>query len=110
LFIYAHGEENFHALVGTRYAARLGSLAANFRQLFGLGDEEQLGLVLRLSHATEPTYRSMRLPLDALLTTKPTGGTDVRAPARVTAAAERVCGPHQTGPAATHYHSAQPGV
>ncbi len=74
LFIYADGEDNFHALVGNRYAARLGSLAANFRQLFGLEGDEQLGLVLRLSHAPGPSMRSMRLPLDAVMTVTPTRG------------------------------------
>ena len=67
LFIYAHGEENFLSLVGTRYAARLGALAASFRQLYRLNGEEQLGLVLRLSHAEPASIRSLRLPLDAVL-------------------------------------------
>ncbi len=30
--------------------------------------DEQLGLVLRLSHAAEPTMGSLRLPLDDVLT------------------------------------------
>jgi cytochrome P450 len=67
LFIYAQDEENFHSLVGNRYAARLAALAASFRQLVGLRGDEQLGLVLRLSHAAPTTVRSMRLPLDAVL-------------------------------------------
>ncbi|MGH9006759.1 MAG: cytochrome P450, partial [Acidimicrobiales bacterium] len=67
LFIYAHGEENFLSLVGTRYAARLGALAASFRQLYRLDGEEQLGLVLRLSHAEPASIRSLRLPLDTVL-------------------------------------------
>jgi hypothetical protein len=74
LFIYAHGEKNFHALVGNRYAARLGSLAATFRELFRVGADEQLGLVLRLSHASAPTLRSQRLPLDAVLSVNRSNG------------------------------------
>ncbi len=68
LFIYAHGEDNFHAIVGDRYAARLASLAATFRGLFGLDAQEQLGLVFRLSHSPPPSLRSMRLPLETVLT------------------------------------------
>jgi hypothetical protein len=67
LFIYAHAAENFQALVGERYASRLAALAGRFRGLCSLGEGEQLGLVLRLSHAPAPSFRSTRLPLDAVL-------------------------------------------
>ncbi len=67
LFIYAHGGDNFRALVGSQRAGGLASIAARFRALFALGEEEQLGLVLRLSHAGPPSQRSLRRPLDAVL-------------------------------------------
>ena len=74
LFIYAHGQENFHALVGARFAGRLASLASTFRSLLGVTPDEQLGLVLRLSHASAPSVRSRRLPLHSVLSTNVAGG------------------------------------
>jgi hypothetical protein len=74
LFIYAHGGDNFRALVGTRRSASLAGIAAEFRDLFGLGDDEQLGLVLRLSYADAPSERSLRLPLEAVMTTTASEG------------------------------------
>ncbi len=71
LFIYAHGEEHFQALTKEPFGHRLAVLAARFRELFGLQPGEQLGLVLRLSHAPAPTVRSRRLPLDAILKRAP---------------------------------------
>jgi len=71
LFIYAHGDANFHALVGERNAGRLAALATSFRELLHVDPSEQLGLVLRLSHAPAPSMRSQRLPLDAVLSVTP---------------------------------------
>jgi hypothetical protein len=68
LFIYAHGEPHLSELVGPGHGAHLGDLAGRFRTVFGLEGTEQLGLVLRLSHAGPPSVRSQRLPLDSVLT------------------------------------------
>jgi hypothetical protein len=76
LFLYAHHEQHFDALAGERLGRRLAALAEQFRALCALGPGEQLGLVLRLSHAPPPTVRSRRLPLEAVLTeTTATAGT-----------------------------------
>ncbi len=70
LFIYAHGGDNFRALVGNHRARGLASIASDFRALFGLAGPEQLGLVLRLSHAEAPSLRSLRLPLETVLSSR----------------------------------------
>ncbi|MGH9919444.1 MAG: Rv1355c family protein [Nitrososphaerales archaeon] len=68
LFIYAHTEEDFHALVGDQFRARLRALANVFCEQIGLGEDEHIGLVLRLSKAPKPSVRSRRIPLDELVT------------------------------------------
>ncbi len=71
LFLYAHHDEHFETLAGERFGRRLARLAASFGELCQLRPGEQLGLVLRLSHAPAPTVKSRRLPLEAVLAGTP---------------------------------------
>lgn len=66
IFLYARGRADIATLVGTPYRDELAQLAQQFRSLSAVHVDEELALVLRLSHAPRATVRSRRLPLDRL--------------------------------------------
>jgi hypothetical protein len=61
VFVFAVEPDDFAALVPRPYVRRLAALSARFRRLVGLDDDENVVLVLRLSHAAPPSVRSLRL-------------------------------------------------
>jgi len=67
VFLYARGAADIESLVGTAYRGELAQLAEQFRSLSAVPEDEELALVLRLSHAPRPTVRSQRMSLTALL-------------------------------------------
>jgi hypothetical protein len=67
VFVFAVEPDDFAALVPRPYVERLTMLAARFRTLVGLAGDENVVLVLRLSHAAPPSVRSLRLGLTETL-------------------------------------------
>jgi hypothetical protein len=66
-FLYAVQQRDFDALGGARWAEALRGLSGHFRTSLGLGDRTTGILVLRLSHAPAPKFRSTRLPLSRVV-------------------------------------------
>lgn len=67
-FLYALDADDYATLGPPDTGKRLAALSGSFRGLVGVDDDEQLILVLRVSHAEPPTARSRRLPVSALMT------------------------------------------
>ena len=67
VFLFAVEPADQVGLVGEDAAPALAALSEDFRQLFKIPSEEQLILLLRLSHAPEPTARSQRLSISELV-------------------------------------------
>ena len=75
VFLYAVEPEDYASLVAPQFTEELVTLATSFRSLVGVSTDEQLVLVLRVSHAPPPTARSGRLPASALLGSPWNGAT-----------------------------------
>jgi molybdopterin/thiamine biosynthesis adenylyltransferase/nitroreductase len=67
VFLYAVDDQDFHELGGERHMDALYGLSERFRNLWDLEDEERVALLLRISHAPTPSFRSARLPLSHLV-------------------------------------------
>jgi molybdopterin/thiamine biosynthesis adenylyltransferase len=67
IFLYARDRADIATLVGTPYRDELAQLAQQFRSLSAVPVDEELALVLRLSHAPRATVRSRRLPVGQLM-------------------------------------------
>jgi nitroreductase len=65
--IYALADADYVALVGAQRAPQLRALDQRLCRLLGLGDGEQLVLLLRLSHASAASLPSGRQPLEEVL-------------------------------------------
>jgi nitroreductase len=68
VFIFASEPAHYTSLVPSPVVEHLQDIAREFRHLTGVPEPETIALVLRISHATAPTARSMRLPIDTALT------------------------------------------
>jgi molybdopterin/thiamine biosynthesis adenylyltransferase len=71
IFLYARDRADIATLVGTPYRDELAQLAQQFRSLSAVHVDEELALVLRLSHAPRATVRSRRLPMAQLMRAHP---------------------------------------
>lgn len=71
VFLYARDRADTATLVGTPYRDELAQLAQQFRSLSAVPVDEELALVLRLSHAPRATVRSRRLPMVRLMRAHP---------------------------------------
>jgi molybdopterin/thiamine biosynthesis adenylyltransferase/nitroreductase len=67
VFLYAVDEEDFMQLGGERHIDALFGLSRRFNELWNLDDGERVALLLRVTHAPSPSFRSARLPLAHLL-------------------------------------------
>ena len=67
VFVFAVQQADFDTLGGDRWGGELRVLSERFREFVGLDAGAATALVLRLSHATPPTARSIRLPLETVL-------------------------------------------
>jgi nitroreductase len=76
VFLFAQDEADIDTLVGTPYRAELAQLAQQFRSLSAVPVDEEFALILRLSHAPQPTARSQRMSLDALWRRPSGSGTE----------------------------------
>ena len=70
LFVYANGEEDLRQLGGERHLDELFAMSERFRTLLELNDGESVALLVRVFDAPRPSVRSIRLPLDNVLTRK----------------------------------------
>jgi nitroreductase len=68
VFIFAGESADYASLVALPFVEHLEEIARSFRHLSGVPEREVLALVLRVSHAPDPTARSLRLPTDDALT------------------------------------------
>ena len=68
LFVYASGEEELRQLGGERHLDELFAMSERFRTLLRLDDGESVALLVRVFDAPPPTVRSIRLPLEDVLT------------------------------------------
>jgi molybdopterin/thiamine biosynthesis adenylyltransferase len=66
VFIYAHTDQEFAELVPDR-AAHVQRLAHRLREIIEYPNGHAIALVLRLSYAPQPTFRSARLPVQQSL-------------------------------------------
>lgn len=71
IFLYARDRADIATLVGTPYRDELAQLAQQFRSLSAVPVDEELALVLRLSHAPRATVRSRRLPISLVMRADP---------------------------------------
>jgi hypothetical protein len=67
VFIYAVDEKDYLQLGGERHVDALFGLSQRFNELWDLGDDEEVALLFRVTHAAPPTVRSARLPLAHVL-------------------------------------------
>jgi len=67
VFLYAVDDQDFLELGGQRHMDALYGLSERFRNLWDLDEEERVALVLRISHAQSPSFRSARFPLSHLV-------------------------------------------
>jgi len=67
VFLYAVDDEDLLHLGGERQIDALFSLSQRFNEVWGLTDGERVALMLRVTHAPSPAFRSARLPLEHLL-------------------------------------------
>jgi nitroreductase len=67
LFVFAKGEEDLVNLAGERHLDEIFKLSERFDGLLELGDGEAVALVLRIFDAPRPSVRSIRLPLERVL-------------------------------------------
>jgi molybdopterin/thiamine biosynthesis adenylyltransferase/nitroreductase len=67
VFLYARDERDLLELGGERHLDELIGQSKRFNELWDLGDDEHVALLLRVSHAPPPAFRSQRLPLTHLL-------------------------------------------
>jgi molybdopterin/thiamine biosynthesis adenylyltransferase len=70
LFVYASGEEDLRELGGERHLDELFSMSERFKTLLELNDGESVALLVRVFNAPPPSVRSIRLPLEDVLTRK----------------------------------------
>jgi molybdopterin/thiamine biosynthesis adenylyltransferase len=71
IFLYAVNDKDFLELGGERHLDAIFGLSQRFNELWKLGDEERVALLLRVTHAPPPGVRSARLPLAHLLSRDP---------------------------------------
>ena len=70
LFVYANGEEDLRHLGGERHLDEMFELSERFSHLLELVDGETVALLVRVFDAPRPSVRSIRLPLQDVLTRK----------------------------------------
>jgi hypothetical protein len=68
LFVFAKSEPEMVHLAGERHLDEIFRLSERFNGLLELGDGEAVALLLRVFDAPRPSVRSIRLPLEHLLT------------------------------------------
>jgi molybdopterin/thiamine biosynthesis adenylyltransferase/nitroreductase len=68
VFIFADDPAEYAGLVEPPLVEHLEDIAREFRHHSGVPQRETIALVLRVSHAPDPTARSLRLPTDHALT------------------------------------------
>lgn len=66
-FVFAVQRADFELLGGQRWAEELAALREKLRVVVGMGTTEVFVLLLRLSHVAPPTTRSLRRPLEEVL-------------------------------------------
>jgi len=67
VFLYAVDEDDLVSLGGERHVEELHRLSTRFRECWALEDGEAMVMVLRLHRSAEPSARSVRLPLERIL-------------------------------------------
>lgn len=67
LFVFANGEGDLVQLGGERHLDEIFKQSERFRGLLELGDGEAVALLLRVFDAPRPSVRSIRLPLERVL-------------------------------------------
>jgi hypothetical protein len=70
LFVYANGEEDLRQLGGERHLDEMFAMSERFSHLLELVDGETVALLVRVFDAPRPSVRSIRLPLEDVLTRK----------------------------------------
>ena len=70
VFLFARDRSDLERLVPPAFLEDLEDLVDRFSSLVGIPDAESLVLVLRVSHAGAPSGRSLRFPLEEVLTVK----------------------------------------
>ena len=67
VFLYAVDEDDLLSLGGERHVEELHRLSERFRECWAVEDGEAMAMVLRLHRSPEPSARSVRLPLERIL-------------------------------------------
>ncbi len=73
LFLYANDERDLVELGGERRVEELISLSERFRACWAFDDGEAMVMVLRLHRSPEPSARSLRLPIERVMSREPRG-------------------------------------
>src|ERR1019366_1565836 len=81
LFVFANSEPEMVHLAGERHLDEIFRLSERFRGLLELGDGEAVALLLRVFDAPRPSVRSIRLPLERVLS-RPRNPSKINAPLR----------------------------
>jgi hypothetical protein len=67
VFMYAIGEEDLLTFGGDRHVDELHRLSQQFNGVWDVSDTEYMAMLFRVSHAPPPSVRSIRLPLQEVL-------------------------------------------